>query len=250
MTITDLPSPNFNARKTPVRFVVLHYTGMETGQAAIDRLRDPEAGVSAHYVVEEDGSLLRLVPEDKRAWHAGVGEWCGETDMNSASIGIEIVNGGHDFGLPDYPDVQIAAVIELVRDIIGRRGLPPSAVIGHSDLAPGRKQDPGEKFPWRKLADAGVSIWPEEVKRGRGEAFLRPGHVAGTVADLQGELNDIGYALGTWRHYDEQLTTVVEAFQRRFRPDGVDGVIDLQTRWLIARVWSLTTGHRGLNIPD
>ena len=216
MTITDLPSPNFNDRKSPIRFVVLHYTGMETGQAAIDRLRDQDAAVSAHYVVEEDGNVLRLVDEDQRAWHAGVGEWCGETDMNSASIGIEIVNGGHDFGLSDYPDAQIAAVIELVQDILERHDLPPSAVIGHSDLAPGRKQDPGEKFPWRRLADVGAAIWPSLIDE--------------PADDVEGDLSKIGYGL------DAGLPAVIEAFQRRFRPASVTGEADEETLSLIRAV--------------
>jgi N-acetylmuramoyl-L-alanine amidase len=216
MNITDLPSPNFNDRKSPIRFVVLHYTGMEKGQAAIDRLRDPDAGVSAHYVVKEDGNVLRLVPEEKRAWHAGVGEWCGQTDMNSASIGIEIVNGGHDFGLPDYPDEQIAAVIELVQGILERHDLPPSAVIGHSDLAPGRKQDPGEKFPWRRLADVGAAIWPALIDE--------------ESDDIEGDLKKIGYGLSAG------LPAVIEAFQRRFRSASVTGEADDETRRLIRAV--------------
>lgn len=220
MSITDLPSPNFNDRKTPIHFVVLHYTGMETGQAAIDRLRDPEAGVSAHYVVEEDGNVLRLVPEEKRAWHAGVGEWRGETDMNSASIGIEIVNGGHDFGLPDYPDAQIAAVIELVQDILERHDLSPSAVIGHSDLAPGRKQDPGEKFPWRRLADVGAAIWPSLIDE--------------PADDIESDLSKIGYGL------DAGLPAVIKAFQRRFRPASVTGEADEETLSLIRAVAAIS----------
>lgn len=222
MTITDLPSPNFNDRKAPIRFVVLHYTGMETGRAAIDRLRDPDAGVSAHYVVEEDGNVLRLVDEDRRAWHAGVGEWQGETDMNSASIGIEIVNGGHDFGLPDYPDAQIDAVISLVKDILLRRELIPAAVIGHSDLAPGRKQDPGEKFPWRRLADAGGAI--------------RPSLIDAESGDVEGDLAKIGYGVSAG------LPAVIEAFQRRFRPSVVTGEADDETRRLIRAVAAIS-GH-------
>jgi N-acetylmuramoyl-L-alanine amidase len=222
VTITDLPSPNFNDRKAPTRFVVLHYTGMETGQAAIDRLRDPDAGVSAHYVVEEDGNVLRLVDEDRRAWHAGVGEWQGETDMNSASIGIEIVNGGHDFGLPDYPDAQIDAVISLVKDILLRRELTPAAVIGHSDLAPGRKQDPGEKFPWRRLADAGGAIWPSLIDA--------------ESDDVESDLAKIGYGVSAG------LPAVIEAFQRRFRPSAVSGDADDETRRLIKAVAAMS-GH-------
>lgn len=220
MSITDLPSPNFNDRKTPIRFVVLHYTGMETGQAAIERLRDPDAGVSAHYVVEEDGNVQRLVDEEKRAWHAGVGEWRGEIDMNSASIGIEIVNGGHDFGLPDFPDDQIVAVIDLVQDILERHDLPPSAVIGHSDLAPARKQDPGEKFPWRKLADVGAAVWPSLIDE--------------PSDDVEGDLSKIGYGL------DAGGPAVIEAFQRRFRPSAVTGEADEETRRLIKGVAAIS----------
>ena len=216
MIITELQSPNFNDRKSPIRFVVLHYTGMETGQAAIHRLRDPQAGVSAHYVVQEDGSILRLVAEDKRAWHAGVGQWHGDTDMNSVSIGIEIVNGGHDFGLPDYPDEQIDAVTSLVKDILDRQDLPPTAVIGHSDLAPGRKQDPGETFPWRRLADAGAAIWP--------------GLIDAASDDLEADLTAIGYGLSPG------IPAVIEAFQRRFRPSAVTGNADEETRRLVKAV--------------
>ncbi|SDM33999.1 N-acetylmuramoyl-L-alanine amidase [Maricaulis salignorans] len=151
------PSPNFNERKLPISLIVLHYTGMENGAVALERMRDPAAEVSAHYMVEEDGRIFQLVDEDKRAWHAGVSCWRGETDINSSSIGVEIVNGGHDFGLPDFPAVQIAAVIELVKDIMGRHGIGPEGVVGHSDIAPGRKQDPGEKFPWERLAAAGCA---------------------------------------------------------------------------------------------
>ena len=139
MNIIEAPSPNFNERARPVSLIVLHYTGMESGKAALERMRDPESKVSAHYMVEEDARVFRLVDEDKRAWHAGVSEWAGETDINSLSIGIEIVNGGHDFGLPDYPDRQIHAVISLVKKLMVRHDIPPHRVVGHSDIAPGRK---------------------------------------------------------------------------------------------------------------
>ncbi|WP_339741735.1 N-acetylmuramoyl-L-alanine amidase [uncultured Maricaulis sp.] len=159
MSLTPIaaPSPNFNDRKLPVSLIVLHYTGMENGAVALERMCDPAAEVSAHYMVEEDGRVFQLVDEDKRAWHAGVSAWRGETDINSASIGIEIVNGGHDYGLPDFPAIQIEAVIHLVADIMARHGIGPEGVVGHSDIAPGRKQDPGEKFPWHRLAAAGCA---------------------------------------------------------------------------------------------
>jgi len=160
MTYTQRPSPNHNARRLPVSMLVLHYTGMHSGAAAIERLCDPEAQVSAHYVVEEDGHVLQLAPESQRAWHAGRGAWRGCTDVNSASIGVEIVNGGHDFGLPDFPAPQIEAVIALCQGVLARHPIAACDVIGHSDLAPDRKQDPGEKFPWRQLwleSDSGLT---------------------------------------------------------------------------------------------
>jgi len=161
-------SPNFNDRKLPVSMLILHYTGMENGVTAKARLCDPAAEVSAHWLVHEDGMTDRLVEEDKRAWHAGRGSWNGITDVNSASIGIEIVNGGHnvplaDGSLPPYPDAQILAVIKLAKDIIERHDIQPRNIVGHSDIAPERKEDPGEHFPWAGLAAAGVGIWPGDL---------------------------------------------------------------------------------------
>jgi len=156
MQIAERPSPSFNDRKRAVSLLVLHYTGMDDAEAAISRLCDPDAGVSAHYVVAEDGAVSRLVPEDRRAWHAGAGDWRGEGDVNSASIGIEIVNGGHCYGLPAFPDVQIAAVAALSKAIMARHAIKPSGVIAHSDLAPERKLDPGASpgGVWRRRASA------------------------------------------------------------------------------------------------
>ena len=179
LQVIDRLSPNFDARTRAIDLVVLHYTGMQNGEIALARLTDPApvagkypgpwqdaniapdtplARVSAHYVVGEDGAVYRVVPEESRAWHAGKSSWEGEADVNQRSIGIEIVNGGHDFGLPDFPDAQIDAVIALVHDILERRKLEASRVVGHSDVAPGRKHDPGEKFPWTRLAKAGVAV--------------------------------------------------------------------------------------------
>lgn len=189
---------------------------------------DPDAPLgraSAHYCVAEDGRVFRLVAEEKRAWHAGVSSWRGLSDINDRSIGIEIVNGGHDFGLPDFPDAQIEAVIALAGDILARRRLPPGAVVAHSDIAPARKQDPGEKFPWRRLAEAGVSIWPA----GGGA----PGQEV-PVAQL---LKRFGYEL------EAGETACLLAFQRRFRPARVDGVADDETRALLA---ALTQSQRSL----
>ncbi|MBR9826717.1 MAG: N-acetylmuramoyl-L-alanine amidase [Alphaproteobacteria bacterium] len=215
MQIIEAPSPNFNERKLPVSLIILHYTGMENGPVALERMRDPEAQVSAHYMVEEDGRVFRLVADEKRAWHAGVSSWLGESDLNSASIGIEIVNGGHDFGLPAYPDVQIEAVIALLGDLMSRWSIPANRVIGHSDIAPGRKQDPGEHFPWARLVAAGCAAALDAVDPMPGEA-----------EDL---LKQAGYG------GDASLREVIAAFQRRWRPSKVDGLLDEETRDLIAR---------------
>ena len=218
LVFRDTPSPNFNDRTCPLACIVLHYTGMETGAAALERMCDPQAQVSAHYMVEEDGAVCRLVDESRRAWHAGVSYWRGERDLNSASIGIEIVNGGHDFGLPGFPAVQIDAVSALVRDIMGRHVIAPREVIGHSDIAPGRKIDPGEKFPWTQLAEAGCALALPQTR------------VAGEPDAL---LERIGYGL------EPGLPAVIEAFQRRWRPGRVDGQLDDETRDLIGRVASV-----------
>jgi len=220
--------------------LVLHYTGMDDAESAIERLRDPNAGVSAHYVVAEDGSVSRLVAEDKRAWHAGAGAWRGETDVNSASIGVEIVNGGHCYGLPDFPDAQIGAVIALAQGVLQRWDIKPSGVLGHSDLAPERKLDPGERFRWRELAAAGVGVWPTNVT---GDQTVRhgPGRGSGeTLARLQERLRAIGYAEPGEGEYAPRTRAVVAAFQRRFRASRVDGLIDGETANLIEAVATLT----------
>ena len=231
MQVIKHVSPNFNARRLPLSMLVLHYTGMETGEAAIERLADSDAGVSAHYVVEEDGRIIQMVAEDKRAWHAGKGVWRGCEDVNSASIGIEIVNGGHDFGLPDFPDVQIEAVLALSQGILARHPIAACDVIGHSDLAPDRKQDPGEKFPWKRFAEAGVGLWPDPVKPGF--AASSPGEDGASVLNLRQALLEIGYGVNPAGAYDDALKSVVLAFQRRFRPGELTGVADEATCALV-----------------
>jgi len=158
MTITECPSPNHDERALSVSMIVLHYTGMPDADGALDRLRSPEAGVSAHYLVKEDGEVVRLVDEEKRAWHAGKSYWRGITDVNSASVGIEIVNPGHEFGYRPFPDEQIAALIPLVADIKARHGIGRGNIVGHSDIAPSRKEDPGELFPWHALAKRRLAL--------------------------------------------------------------------------------------------
>lgn len=232
LDLIEAPSPNFDARRAPPDAIVLHYTGMQTGDAALERLRDPSAKVSAHYMVEEDGRLFRLVPEERRAWHAGRGSWRGETDMNAASIGIEIVNPGHEFGYRDFPAAQIEAVLALLDEIRGRWTIPDARIIAHSDLAPDRKQDPGERFPWKTLAQAGHGLWfepaPERVAALTG--LLQPGDQGLGVVVLRSGLHRFGYGLPPGGDYDADTETAVRAFQRHWRPTRVDGVADGDTR--------------------
>ncbi|MGK7862656.1 N-acetylmuramoyl-L-alanine amidase [Falsiroseomonas sp. E2-1-a4] len=214
--IRDLPSPNHDARPEPVDTLVLHYTGMRSGAEAIARLRDPIARVSSHYVVEEDGTVFRLVPEDRRAWHAGVSHWRGRNLLNGRSIGIEIVNPGHEFGYRPFPALQMAAVCDLCLDILGRHAIAPRDVVAHSDIAPDRKEDPGELFDWQGLAANGVGLWPE------GEAA--PDAEALTL------LGRIGYRT------DLSLPVLLRAFQRRWRPARIDGLADAETLARLAAV--------------
>lgn len=217
MDIIDTPSPNFNERLLPISIVVLHYTGMQTAQAAIDRLRDPEAKVSAHYLIAEDGAVLRLVAEDKRAWHAGASCWRGIEDVNSASIGIELVNPGHEFGYRPFLEEQIDALIPLLAGIKDRYGITRGNIVGHSDIAPTRKQDPGELFPWSRLAKVRL-------------ALPRP-----TQKLMDPMWTDAGFLIALERFgYDvrDKLAAVV-AFQRRFRPELIDGMIDGECRSIL-----------------
>lgn len=229
MKIIDAPSPNHDERTLPISLLVLHYTGMENGEAALERMCDPSAKVSAHYVVEEDGRIFRLVNEDRRAWHAGVSSWNGESNINSASIGIEIVNGGHDFGLPDFPDPQIASVIALCYDVMQRHKIEDFDVVAHSDIAPDRKKDPGEKFPWATLADASIGIWPE-VKTTDQRLLLDAKNTDKPYIHLvQSALGYLGYGLKMTGVLDNTTVSVIKTFQRRYRPSKIDGLIDVQT---------------------
>ncbi|OHB37048.1 MAG: N-acetylmuramoyl-L-alanine amidase [Phenylobacterium sp. RIFCSPHIGHO2_01_FULL_70_10] len=228
MDIIPAPSPNFNERHVPPDLIVLHYTGMATGQGALDRLRDPEAKVSSHYLVEEDGRIFSLVAEERRAWHAGVSFWKGETDVNGRSIGIEIVNPGHDLGYRPFPEAQITAVIDLIADIRTRWMVTDARIIGHSDVAPSRKIDPGELFPWRRLAEAGHGLWVEPPPA-PGPALAEGEEGAGVFA-LQAGLTRLGYDCAPSGRFDAATATIVSAFQRHWRPEKVDGVADGETR--------------------
>lgn len=228
MDIIPAPSPNFNERRVPPDLIVLHYTGMATGQGALDRLRDPEAKVSSHYLVEEDGRIFSLVAEERRAWHAGVSFWKGETDVNGRSIGIEIVNPGHELGYRPFPEAQIAAVIALIADIRTRWVIPDARIVGHSDVAPSRKIDPGELFPWKQLADAGHGLWVEPPPAPG--LPLTEGEEGAGVFALQAGLTRLGYDCAPSGRFDADTTTIVSAFQRHWRPEKVDGVADGETR--------------------
>jgi N-acetylmuramoyl-L-alanine amidase len=225
-----LPSPNHDERAqgTAIDILLLHYTGMETTAAAIERLSDPSAKVSAHYVIDEGGQVLQLVPEARRAWHAGLSSWEGATDINSRAIGIEIGNSGHSFGYPDFPDAQIEAVIALCRDIVARRRIRADRVLAHSDVAPQRKSDPGEKFPWARLHRAGVGQWAAPVLAAAA-AVCGPGDRGAAVAELQDALKRYGYGIEANGRYDDLTVAVVTAFQRHFRPEKVDGLADRGT---------------------
>lgn len=215
-------SPNFNGREgAAVDMLVLHYTGMRSGKDALARLCDPAAEVSAHYFLDVDGVLVQLVDEADRAWHAGIASWRGQSNINSRSIGIELVNPGHDYGYQDFPEVQMGVLIELCGKILARHPIPARNVVGHSDVAPARKQDPGERFDWARLASEGIGLWPQS-------GDTSPIDEAATADSLA----EIGYDV-------EDMDAAIAAFQRHFRPTRVDGVADVETRQCIAALHTL-----------
>lgn len=224
------PSPNHGERKDGMRpdMLILHYTGMNSESEALQWLCNPVSQVSAHYFIFEDGRALQLVPEARRAWHAGRSSWHTQTDINSISIGIEIANAGHDGGMPSFKDKQIDTVIQLAKDIIDRWQIPTERVLAHSDVAPGRKLDPGELFPWQRLHEAGVGHWikPAKIQDGR---FFSRGDQGMPVEAIQAMFAMYGYGLKINGIFDEETEKVVAAFQRHFRPERVDGVADAST---------------------
>ena len=229
----DRPSPNFDDRSArlgaaglDIDILLLHYTGMPSAEAALARLCDPAAKVSAHYCIDEDGTCTRLVDEAHRAWHAGVAEWAGDSDINGRSIGIELVNPGHEFGYRPFPEPQMARLIDLCHDILGRHAIPPARVLGHSDVAPQRKQDPGELFNWARLAAEGIGLWPDAPTA----AAVPP------IGEIQGMLERYGYAVPKTGMLDEETKAVLVAFQRHFRPRDVSGILDGET---VARLRAL-----------
>ncbi len=231
----DRPSPNHDARPagTPIDTLVVHYTGMKTAAEALARLCDPAAKVSAHYVIEEDGSTWQLVDEARRAWHAGVSSWRGRREINDVSIGIELVNPGHDWGYRPFPVLQLAALADLGLALLSRHPIAARNIVAHSDIAPARKQDPGELFDWRELAANGVGLWPEGV----GDAG--PGGTArdaAALAPVRAALRAVGYAVAAEGALDPALAAVLRAFQRHWRPEAVTGQADDGTRLRLAAV--------------
>ncbi|MXP25763.1 N-acetylmuramoyl-L-alanine amidase [Altererythrobacter indicus] len=208
----ERPSPNFNERKRPISMVVLHYTGMRSAEEALERMCDPAAEVSAHYMIDEEGIVTRLVAEDKRAWHAGRSYWRGETDVNSASIGIELVNPGHEWGYRPFPAAQMDALIPLLAAIVRKYDIPRANVVGHSDIAPARKDDPGELFDWERIARHRLALARPDVTLG--DPFENEGALYLALERFGYDITD-GHA-------------VIRAFQRRWRPERIDGEIDLE----------------------
>jgi N-acetylmuramoyl-L-alanine amidase len=217
LSVTDLPSPNFDSRGgCPVSMLVLHYTGMQTPQAAFERLRDPASRVSAHYLVDEQGGVFRLVAEASRAWHAGVSCWRGERQVNHASIGIELINPGHEWGYRPFPPAQMDALIALCKDILTRHAIAPRDVVAHSDVAPARKEDPGEWFDWRRLAAEGIGLWPGELSASGCQLSASEAESRKLTAD----------SLSLYGYDTADLPKAILAFQRHFRPESLTGQWD------------------------
>lgn len=233
------PSPNFGERKGVKRpdMLILHYTGMKSADAALTRLTEKSSEVSSHYFIFEDGRIVQMVPEKKRAWHAGVSSWEGKTDINSRSIGIEIANPGHDFGYPEFPKPQIEAVIALCRDIVKRNRIRADRVLAHSDIAPGRKQDPGEKFPWAELRRKRVGHFVQPARTLR-KRSLQLGDRGKEVLEAQKLFSNYGYGVPRNGIFDETTRDVVLAFQRHFRPRRVNGILDQATRITLEKLLS------------
>lgn len=229
-------SPNFDNRVPPpgcdqpvIDTMVLHYTGMQTAQEALARLCDPQAQVSAHYLIEEDGTLHQLVDPKKRAWHAGVSSWQGREGLNHTSIGVELVNPGHEFGYRAFPDAQIECLLILLAKLKDRFSIPTSRFIGHSDIAPDRKQDPGELFPWKVLAAQGFGVWPNSTTKDK--TILAKKGIVGTEVDwLNQSLSAIGYSVPVQAEFSSITETALVAFQRHWRPSVVNGLLDVETK--------------------
>ena len=237
LNIIQTSSPNFDHRREGQKpeMLIIHYTGMTDNQEAIDRLCDPGSVVSTHYVIDDIGKCLQLVDENNRAWHAGVSSWAGNNDINSCSIGVELCNPGHEHGYKCFPEKQMATLLRLGSDIVARHSILPQFVLGHSDVAPTRKLDPGEFFDWRRLASHGMGMWPDrtagadkhEIQATNCDADDRD------VSLLQGKLARFGYGIEITGGHDEQTALVVMAFQRHFRQNRITGVLDTESEFIL-----------------
>lgn len=252
VTVQEHPSPNHEPRPaaTAIDTLVLHYTGMKTAKAALDRLCDATAKVSAHYLIDEAGQVYALVPEARRAWHAGEACWQGARNVNDRAIGIELVNPGHEFGYRPFPEPQMYALEALLHDILARHPIPAARVLGHSDIAPGRKEDPGEYFDWARLARAGIGLWPVWPEATSGPAGGEPTAAAAKAAaakaaapidEIQALLHQYGYDVPLSGLADRATQKVVSAFQRHFRPERIDGVADGETLARLRTLLNTTT---------
>ena len=245
--VIETPSPNWDCRPAdagPIDTLVLHYTGMVSAEAALERLTDPAAKVSAHWCIGEDSTIWRLVPEEQRAWHAGLSEWRGRRSVNDFSIGIELVNPGHEYGYRPFPPAQMGALLDLVRAIVARHPIEPRNVVAHSDIAPTRRQDPGELFDWARLAKAGIGLWPQHAAEpvAEGQA-LRRGDRGSAVRRRQERLRAIGYGLAVDGDFGVDTAAVVRAFQRHFRQTRVNGIVDAGTDAMLHEVYALAAGR-------
>lgn len=241
----DRPSPNKDARPdgVGVSHLILHYTGMLSAEEAVERLTDPEARVSAHYTIDESGRVFCHVAESERAWHAGVSHWRGETDINALSVGVEIANPGHEFGYRPFPEPQMSTVISLCKDVLSRHGIAQRNVIAHSDVAPARKMDPGELFPWARLASEGIGVWPIDYEI-ENKDVLGPTSSSPRVRELQSQFALYGYGVTVNGIYDSTTQAVVTAFQRHFRPHLVDGLADAETQAILDALCDLVDDSR------
>lgn len=230
MKVHHQPSPNFNRRPegAVIDTVVLHYTGMPSAEGALERLTDPAAEVSAHYLIDEDGRLVKLVEEDHRAWHAGVSAWAGQHNLNHNSIGIELVNPGHEFGYRPFPARQIDTLLELLAGIRERHRIPKRRYLGHSDIAPSRKIDPGELFPWARLAAEGFGLW-SDVEGSDTRALGRGDAGQDQIAKLNKQLGIVGYHMEDQQGFDANVQSIVRAFQAHWRPETISGLFDIGT---------------------
>ena len=233
-------SPNCDERLPPeghdkpvIDTIILHYTGMESAEAALERMCDPDAEVSAHYMIDEQGKVFELVAPEKRAWHAGVSFWQGRNGLNHTSIGIELVNPGHDLGYLGFPEAQIESLLALLRSLRDKFDIPANRYLGHSDVAPGRKVDPGEKFPWQRLSEEGFGVWPtsrcDATLTNKKTILAKKGMMGSEIASLNKLLVLAGYSVPVNEEFSQMTADALAAFQRHWHQEGVHGYLDEST---------------------